>query len=279
MRIANILAAAALAAALSSAIAQAAPVAMVTDLQGAGASAGKTKLTLMAYLEPGIEIELAPATKLTLTYFAKAVEETFTGPAKIRLATDKAEVLQGAAAQVRRLDAERVAAAKKFESAARERMAVATFVMRSAPAGIALLGPSDTKLAVTRPEFAWQPYQGERDYKLTLMDATGKVLQERAVQGTSWTPQEALQYGRSYQWKVARAAGGTESSPASFALVDEGSAARIARQKPAADAPFSERLLYAAELETEGLKYEALRQWRALAAERPQEAVLQKWIR
>lgn len=283
MHLSKHLVAAAGCAALSLGIAVAAPVAMVTDLQGAPATTSKAKLALMAYIEPGTEIQVEPGAKLTLTYFARALEQTFSGPAKIVVQADKVEVLQGGAGKSRKLDPDKASAAKKFEPAARERIAVATFVMRSAAPRLALVGPVDTKISMIAPEFSWKASKDAREHKLTLMDEQGKVLREARVSGTTWKPQpkEALEYGRTYQWKVESAAGSEqpESAQGRFSLLDAESARKMAKQRPGKDAPFSERLLYAAQLENEGLKYEAAQQWRALAAERPQDAVLQKWVR
>ncbi len=268
-------------AALSIEIAMAAPVAMVTDLQGSSTATPKTRLALMAYIEPGTEIQVEAGAKLTLTYFARALEQTFSGPAKIVVRPDRIEVLQGGAGQTRKLDPDKVSAAKKFEPAVRDRMAVATFVMRSAPPRIALLGPVDTKVSAVAPAFSWMGPKDAREYKLTLMDEKGQVLREASVSGTSWKPSEALGYGRTYHWKV-EAAGDTVrtvSAQARFSVLDEKAARSIAQHKPGQEAPFSERLLYAAQLENEGLKFEAAQLWRALAAERPQDAVLQKWAR
>ena len=78
-------------------IAHAAPVAMVTDLHGTSTMTPKTRLALMAYIEPGTEIQVEAGAKLTLTYFARALEQTFSGPAKIVVRPDRIEVLQGGA--------------------------------------------------------------------------------------------------------------------------------------------------------------------------------------
>ncbi len=268
-------------AALSLGIAHAAPVAMVTDLQGNSTMTPKTRLALMAYIDPGTEIQIEAGAKLTLTYFARALEQTFSGPAKIVVRPDRIEVLQGGAGEVRKLDPEKVSAAKKFEPAVRDRMAVATFVMRSAPPRISLVAPVDTRVSAVTPEFSWMGSKDAREYKLTLMDEQGQVLREASISGTSWKPNEALGYGRTYRWKVEFAAstGQSVSAQAQFSVLDQAGAARITQQKPSQDAPFSERLLYAAQLENEGLKFEAAQLWRALAAERPQDAVLQKWAR
>ncbi len=270
-------------AALSLGIAVAAPVAMVTDMHGASAMTqkDKAKLTLMAYIEPGTEIQVEPGAKLTLTYFARAQEQTFSGPAKIRVQADKVEVLQGASGSSRKLDPDNVSAAKQFEPAARDRMTAGAFVMRSASPRLALVGPVETRLSMAVPEFSWSASKDVSEFKLTLMDGQGKVLREASVSGDSWKPAEALQYGRDYQWKVETAGGSaqSESAQAGFSLIGEASAKRLAKHRPGKDASFSERLLFAAQLDNAGLKYEAMQQWRLLAAERPEDAVLQKLAR
>lgn len=66
-------------------------------------------------------------------------------------------------------------------------------------------------------------------------------------------------------------------TPATFAMRGTRSAelnARIAELRPAANAPFSERVAFAAWLEQLQLKDEARVYWKALAAERPDSATL-----
>ena len=262
----------------------AAPAAMVTDLQGPSMLAkDKAKLGLMAYVEPGTEILVEANARLTLTYLTKPLEQTFSGPAKIVVHADKIEVLQGGAGQSRKLDPEKVSVARKFEPAARERMTQATFVMRSASPKLELIGPAATKVATTTPEFSWKALKDASGYKISLLDESGKLLGVHSVNVNTWTPRgkEALAPGKSYQWRVEAtlASGQTDVAQAQFSVLDKAAAKEIAKHKPKAHAPFSERLLYAAQLENEGLKDEAASQWRALAAERPGEPALQKWAK
>jgi len=262
----------------------AAPVAMVTDLQGAATLAkDKARLGLMAYLEPGTEITLAANAKLTLTFLTKPLEQSFSGPAKIVVQTDKIEVLQGGAGQSRKLDPDKVTVAMKFEPAARDRMTQATFVMRSTSLRLELIGPAATKVTTTTPEFSWKALKDASGYKISLLDEAGKLLREQRVSVNTWTPQgsEALSPGKSYQWTVEAtlASGQTDTAQAQFSVLDKAAAKNIAKHKPGQHAPFSERLLYAARLENEGLTHEAAALWRELAAERPGEPALQKWVK
>jgi hypothetical protein len=262
----------------------AAPVAMVTDLQGAATLAkDKTRLGLMAYLEPGTEVTLGANAKLTLTFLTKPLEQSFSGPAKIVVQSDKIEVLQGGAGQSRKLDPEKVSVAVKFEPAVRDRMTQATFIMRSTSPKLELVGPVATKVLTTTPQFSWKAPKDASGYKIFLLDEAGKPLREHKVGVNTWTPQgnEALSPGQSYQWKVEAtlASGQTDAAQAQFSVLDKAAAKDIEKHKPGANAPFSERLLYAALLENEGFTHEAARLWRELAAERPGEPALQKWVK
>ena len=59
---------------------------------------------------------------------------------------------------------------------------------------------------------------------------------------------------------------------------DAATAKRLAAARPAPGAPFSERLLYAVQLETAGLADEARQAWAALAKERPDDPGLKEWL-
>jgi hypothetical protein len=97
--------------------------------------------------------------------------------------------------------------------------------------------------------------------------------------------QNALRHGQTYKWQVeAQAPGGPAASRgpavsagATFAVVDAAAARRIAAARPKPGARFSERLLFAAQLETEGLAHESRQAWRELAKERPDDPTLKRW--
>ena len=71
-----------------SALAQAAPFAMVTDLKGDAWTSehGKQqKLALLSYIESPVEVKVEPSTTLGVTYFASGVQYSFQGPARVAL--------------------------------------------------------------------------------------------------------------------------------------------------------------------------------------------------
>lgn len=258
-------------------------VAMVTDIKGAATLAEKgspEKLALLAYLMPGSEIRVEGGARLVITYFSTPQEFVFTGPAKVQINADGPRVLAGGAAETRSLGQEKVGVAKKFSAMQREKLSQATFEMRGIRAGVRLLDPVDTLLSVRTPEFAWFGPRDAIEYHFTLSEDGGRVMQDLKMAQSAWHVPEAasLEYGKSYQWKVETTlpSGETLSAAGRFTLVDEMKARKIAEAHPKPDAEFSERVLYAARLETEGLKHEAKAKWRALARERPDDPALQE---
>lgn len=257
-------------------------VAMVTDIKGAAALAekgGPEKLALLAYLMPDSEIQIESGARVVVTYFSKPQEFVFTGPAKVRINADGPKVLTGGAAETRKLGPEKVSTAKKFTAMQREKLSQATFEMRGTKTGVRLLGPVETAVLSTAPEFIWSGPKSADEYRLTLTDAEGKIIQDVKTSQPSWQPPKtvALKRGASYQWKVETTlrSGETLSAGGKFSVLDEGKAKKIIEARPKPGAEFSERVLYAARMETEGLMYEAIAEWQLLLQERPDDLVLQ----
>lgn len=258
-------------------------VAMVTDIKGAATLAGKgspEKLALLAYLMPDSEIRIEGGARVVVTYFSKPQEFVLAGPAKVRIDADGPKVLTGGVAETRKLGQEKVSVAKKFSAMQREKLSQATFEMRGIRAGVRLLGPVDTLLSIRNPEFVWSGPKDAAEYRFTLNEDGGRVMRDLKMAQSAWQVPEAssLEYGKSYQWKVETTlpSGETLSAAGRFAVMDEVKAGKIAEARPKPGAEFSERVLHAARLETEGLKYEAKAEWQALARERPDDPVLQE---
>jgi hypothetical protein len=268
--------------------AAASPVAMVSDLDGAVtlSEAGKSRPAgLLAYLEPGTALRIAPGARVVLSFFSKPIEVTLTGPAEATLGPEGVTVAKGAAPAVRSLEPARVDAARKFELVQREKVGLAAVHMRSiVRPQLTVDGPANTGVYGTSPVLAWSGLPGVASYRLVLREsggeAGGNTLVDQTVAGTSYALDQApLRFGAAYEWRVeARLASGERvSAKASFSVIDGARAKRIAALKPLDNAAFSERVLFAVQLESEGLAYEAKREWRALAAERPEDAALRKW--
>jgi hypothetical protein len=257
-------------------------VAMVTDKKGAATvieNGAPSRLELLAYLMPGSEVELAKDAKLIVTYFSSSKEYAFSGPARILINADAPRITKGLAAEVRNIGQDKAGAAKKFSIMQRQSLAQATFEMRAARAGIRLVGPIETALLGVTPEFTWFGPNEATGYHFSLLDESGGEIQSLDTNKTAWRVHDAspLKRGASYRWKVETTlpSGETLSASGRFTVLDQKRASEIVAAHPRPDAEFSERVLYAAKLETEGLKYDAKAEWQALARERPDDPVLQ----
>lgn len=116
--------------------AKAEPLGMVLDVQGtvAALEAGKSsRIEMLSYLRPGMELDLGAGAQLTVTWYADSKELRFSGPSKLRVARERIQVVQGAGANERSLGEEKVAPGKGGMPG---RLAQATIMMRSMkPAG------------------------------------------------------------------------------------------------------------------------------------------------
>ena len=266
-------------------LAGAAPVAMITDLKGKVllVEGGRSRpATLLAYLEPENRLHLEAGAQVVLTYFAKPIEVTLTGPAEASVAADGARVAKGAKPTQRALDSGRADTARKFEPMAREKLALATVHMRAAPRPAPRpTSPADTVIISTTPALEWAELGTATGYRVVVKEASGATVldQQVARPPLAIPPERALRAGAAYEWRVEAklASGATLGADAKFTVADAVRAKSIENSRPAADAGFSERLLYAARLESEGLREAAKQLWQTLAKERPDDEALRRW--
>lgn len=258
------------------------PVAMVTDVKGTAKLKlnSQTKpLAVLTYLAPDSEIELDKGAHVVMTYFAQSAEYTFRGPAKIAIQTDSAKAITGTG-ELRKLDNEKSAPVKKF--AQTTRVTQATIAMRSLPTiKPNLQSPLDSKISSTNPTFKWKAIEDTAKYQLILTDNLGTVVYDTSIETNSWQiPRtSALKRGTPYSWKVIATMKSGESyssNQSSFTIAHENEIKGIEARRPAVDASFSDRVLYAVYLETEGFYEAALSRWQELSMERPDDANLRK---
>jgi hypothetical protein len=150
-------------------------------------------------------------------------------------------------------------------------------VMRSFNTGarIKLLNLYKTRTLETQPEFRWQGLQPGTKYQIEIIDDTGRTVQEAQVESAAYKLPAgvALKEGVPYTWEVsARLADGRKySSSADFALAPADVRTQADTLRPAASAPLSTRVAYAAWLDQMELKDEARKYWKAASAERPDD--------
>lgn len=253
---------------------------MVTDLQGKAAMAGDGKsrdVTILAELAVGAQVQLDAGAVMVALYLETGDEYVFKGPAQIVFRPDQPEVVKGAPAQ------KRSSALGKGGKDIRIKpvgMAQGAIVMRSFRAGarIRLLSLSGTRTLETQPEFRWQEAQPGIKYQFEISDDTGRTLYEAQVAATSLKLPSNVQpkEGTPYTWEVsARLADGRKySSAGEFSMAPADLRTQANALRPAATAPLSSRVAYAAWLDQMELKDEARKYWRVLATERPDDARL-----
>ena len=260
--------------ALAAAPAAAQGVAIVTDVSGK--VTGSAPVTIMSEIAADARAQVEAGGRLVVIYLKSGDEYTFAGPSQIQFRAAEPQVTGGAQPQ------KRVSPIAKGGNIAIKPAAVtqAAFVMRSSrpTARIKLLALSGTKTLETTPEFRWQEIEPGVKYRFELTDETGRSLHEADVQKSSFKLPDSVQLreGVGYTWEVSgRASDGLRYvSAGDFSIARADVRAQAQALRPAAKAPVSERVAYAAWLEHAELRDEARKYWRALSVERPDDAKL-----
>ncbi len=257
-------------------------VAMVTDFMGRGLIVighAEKPCEILSYLPVGAEVRIDEGSTLSLVFFRSSREYLFTGKAAIRIDEEVPKVLSGAKPRSRNLTLARETGLLPSGGQGYEQTAIVlkgTVDKRK----VRLLGPKNTKVLTPNPVFRWEPVESATQYRFTLMDDSGRALIETRVDGTAFKlpPEIRLTEARFYTWQVDARLASCEvySSSADFSLLERAERERINRLRPADDAPFSELVLFAAMLEREGLRDEAHRYWKRLAAKRPDDRKLKR---
>lgn len=183
--------------ALTYARADAAPLAILTDVSGAvqvvragKVTAGKNGTQLQA--KDRVRVAKGAAT----IYYATRAPQSLKSGQQVEVAAS--------GATPRAPSVWRNVYAGLSQGFARRRDAVPA-TMR--PGGVVALWPVNTKIAETKPQFAWAlnglSTQSILDYWLTLKDARGAIVWEGAVNETVFDYPAALQPNTEYLWNVA----------------------------------------------------------------------------
>ena len=254
-------------------------VAIITDLTGKVSmqgAAAKRDITILSEISVGTRLQIDGGAHVVVLYTGSGDEYAFNGPTLIEFRAGAPEAISGTK-PLKRTSAVGKGADIRIRTASTMQ---AGYVMRSgrAAAQLKLLSPMGSKTLETTPEFRWQDLQPGAKYQFELTDETGKSLYETSVQGTALKlpVSVVLKDGVGYTWEVSvRLADGRRYlSAGDFSLATAELRARAEALRPTTGAPVSERVAYAAWLMQENLKDEARKYWRALAAERPDDARL-----
>jgi hypothetical protein len=255
-------------------------VAMVTDAAGGithQAGSGKGDITILAEIEADARLQLAPAARLVVIYLGSGDEYTMRGPGLVEFRASEPVAVSGAQPVKRAGPLAAGGAAVRIKPVG---LTQAALVMRgSRPAArIRLLNLSGTKTLETQAEFRWQAPQPGLKYQFELTDDTGHTLHEEQLEATVLKLPASVQLmeGVPYTWEVsARLPDGRKySSAGDFSVAPANLRAQAEALRPAASAPLSSRVVYAAWLDQMELKDEARKYWRLLSAERPEDTRL-----
>jgi hypothetical protein len=251
----------------------AAPLAMVTDLNGEPQAKGQP-LALLAELDEGAEIELAPEARLTLVYYASGEEFKAQGPLKLVLKTAAPEgngqPLQGQALMAA-ADSTRLATADHSQAAV---------IMRSATAptesALILQYPAWSTILEPKPIFSWKAPGGNDkaySYRLELLDHKGKVLfSGQSDIGRMRLPKDLeLPKGERLTWEL-EAKRGKEMlfGRADFQIADDTTLAKLDQMSAQLNSNFGHRLVFFRYLKANGFKHSADELWQSLVTERPE---------
>jgi len=258
-------------------MAGAAVVAMVTDVVGSAtiSAGGKSvRAAIAGEIESDAQLDVAAGASVTALYLDSGVEYIFKGPSRAVLKTSAPDNVQGEQPQKRQPTTGvrlRVKPAGLSQGA---------MVMRSAgtAARIRMLSPVGSVVLETQPAFMWQELQAGIQYHIEISDDAGRMLYEAQVQGTTFQLPEALQLkqGLPYAWSVsARLPNGRKYfSMGEFRVASAEMRDQVRAASPTPGADVATRVTHALWLEQVGLRDDARKLWRLLAAERPTDETL-----
>ena len=249
------------------------PLGLVIDVQGSATLAGKGRLAILAGLAPGAEVSLAPAARVTVVDSASGRQFDLIGPGAFRWTKGTVEIVRPGKIVARAPGNDAIKEVRLRTA----RIAQASISMRGGEESrpVRLAFPVSTWLLDRPAQFRWEPVAGAKTYRFQLTDSTGRPLHEARTAGTSVELPAAvvLEAGHTYGWQVwaELADGHTPDGWTEFGLAGPDLRARVERDRPAANARFSDRLLYALLLEELGVREDAAKLWLQLASERPDD--------
>jgi hypothetical protein len=249
---------------------------MLTDLSGRveleTAAGERRPAALLDYLGAADRVEIAGSGMAVISYLKPAAEWTMQGPGSWQMGPEAPQPLQGAAPQRRGLDPMLTQPVALDLEKQRIELRTAGLVMRQLDSKIETLAPTGPKVA-GNPVFRWKKLPGVELYRVRLEQSRGSILLDLPVSGDRLELPEAVSLppDRRYRWQVeSEGKGPVARSPwMQFATLPASVQQRLTALRPAPDAPFSRRVLYARALEAEGVTDEARSLWAELADQRP----------
>ncbi|MBI3730880.1 MAG: DUF928 domain-containing protein [Burkholderiales bacterium] len=244
---------------------------MVLDVQGNGkmeANGVTSKLQLLAYLQPKMQITLDAGTKASLSLYATRSVYQLTGPATVTIEKDGVTSLQGQKAVVRPM-------AEKLVRAAETSNVIAGAVrMRQVPPRIVAVTPENNSLLLSqRPAFSWISAEAAV-FDISISDMDEKLIVSEKTKENNWQLPEKieLEEGATYRWQVAYVSakdGKTYNARAEFKVASKAEATSLSELKPEDNAGVEDWVMYAAMLQSKRAFGEARQVWQQIARQRP----------
>jgi hypothetical protein len=252
---------------LTWAAAQAAPVAVITDIQGRAVNPQSQSISLLSEVESDSRIQLDDKARIVAVYYSSGSEFTVRGPAVVQFKSDGPQAISGNAPEKRAV----LASAGKDVRLKPGGLARAAYMMMGAPSAIKLLSLSDTRTVDTKPEFRWSSIEPAKAYEVKLMNDGGAVVFATSTAATSVALPQHLTPGKRYTWRVTAplSDGTTSTSIGEFSVATPELRTQVAAARPAETATLSEKVAFAIWLEQQELRDEARKYWQVARTEWP----------
>lgn len=270
-------AAGALLASISGAV-WAAPVAVVTDVQGRAMlpkGGFVRELPVLAEVEGDARVEIDAKSKLVVVYYSSGSEFTFRGPAVVHFKAAGPESISGNAPE-RRAVALATSGNDRLKPGGLTR---AAYMMMGVNSNLTLLGLSDTRTLEARPEFSWSELEAGQTYQFRLMGDAGRVVYETSTTATSLKlpANVSLEPDAKYTWRVAarRSDGSQASATGDFRIGPADLRAQIEKARPDDSAELSQKIAFALWLEQLEFRDEARKYWALARAQWPNDSRLE----
>lgn len=244
---------------------------MVLDVQGNGkmeVNGVTSKLQLLAYLQPKMQITLEAGAKASLSLYATRSVYQLSGPATVTVEKDGVTSLQGQKAVVRPM-------AEKLVRAAETSNVIAGAVrMRQVPPRIVAVTPENNSLLLgKRPAFNWISAEAA-EFDISISDMDEKLIISEKTKENNWQLPEKIKLveGATYRWQVAYVSakdGKTYTARAEFKLASKAETSSLSELKPEDNAGVEDWVMYAAMLQSKRAFGEARQVWQQIARQRP----------
>ncbi|HYC46435.1 MAG TPA: hypothetical protein VED01_13255 [Burkholderiales bacterium] len=253
----------------------AAPVAVVTDMQGKAVGESKP-VALLAEVEGDARVQLDASARMVVVYYSSGTEYSLRGPAVIQFKAAGPEAVSGNPPEKRQAALTAGAKEVKLKPGG---LARAAYMMMGAPSALKLLELTDTRSLEAKPELRWAALDSARHYEVRVTrEGTGTVFATTTTGTSVRFPNEvSLEPDVKYTWRVAALLrdGTRATSVGEFSIVPDELRAEVVAARPAESAPLSQKVAYALWLEQLELRDEARKYWDIARGQRPNDATLE----